>query len=264
MRLRPLTNPLLLISDSYCVSMGCQCKHARGQGCELSVGEGARDVTLHINSLTVHPGETVGIIGKNGAGKSTLLDLLLNERERDSGTVSLFGLDNKSHEIEVKQRIGFVIDEAGFNEKFSLKEAGRVLSHIYPSWDHWYYCRLLDGFGLDPCMSFSELSKGMSIKGRLALAMAHRPELLILDEVTSGLDPVSRIEILHILKAYVEEDARRGLVYSTHITDDLKQLSSKIVFIDKGSIVYVKPVELFDGLSIDQQMAEYIEGESGV
>lgn len=219
---------------------------------------------FNVSELTVYPGDTLGIVGKNGAGKSTLLDLILNERERDSGTVSIFGLDNKSHEINIKQRIGFVIDEAGFNEKFSLEEAGRVLSHIYSSWDRLYYCELLDKFDLDPNMSFAELSRGMLIKGKLALAMAHRPELLILDEITSGLDPVSRIEILRILRAYVERNTSRGLVYSTHVTDDLRQLSSKVLFIDKGLIVYVKPIELFDGLSIDQQMADYIEDEGAV
>lgn len=215
---------------------------------------------LYIESLTVNSGETLGIVGRNGAGKSTLLDLIMNERARDSGLVKIFGLDNVDREIEIKRRIGFVLDEAAFSDRFSLKQAGRVLSFIYPSWDSGYYQELLNSFGLDACMVFSELSKGMSTKSRLALAMAHRPDLLLLDEITSGLDPVSRMEILNILKSYVESDGKRGIVYTTHITDDLRQMSSRVAFIDDGSLVYVKPVGMFDDVSIDQQMANYVEG----
>lgn len=220
------------------------------------------DFTLYISNLSIEPGEVVGIVGRNGAGKTTFIDLVLNERERDSGSISVLGMDNIEHEAEIKQQVGFVIDDAGFDQKFTLAEAGKVLSYIYRDWDDSYFAELLHDFNLSAKAKIGELSKGMAAKGKLALALAHRPQLTFLDEITSGLDPVSRLDVLKLLKAYIDADVTRGLVYSTHITDDLMRLADKVMLLEEGAVVSFDPISAYEtGPSIDTKMAAIVEGE---
>lgn len=215
------------------------------------------DFTLSIDSLTVLEGEAFGIIGRNGSGKSTFLDLVLGERKRNAGKIDLFGLDNVRDEGYIKSNIGFVVDDAGFFDKFSLKDAAAVLNLIYKSWDGLLFHDILAKFNLDSRMKFDDLSRGMLIKSNLALALAHRPRLLILDEITSGLDPVSRIEVLELLRDYLDEDTTRGVIFSTHITDDLKRLADRVGFLDAGQFVLIERVDTFADCSIDDLMVEY-------
>lgn len=214
---------------------------------------------LSIDALSLRSGERMGIVGRNGAGKSTLFDLILNECGRDAGSITLFGRDNRNDEVEIKQNLGFVIDKAGFDERFSLREAGRIFSCLYRDWDGEYYLGLLEQFELSERARFKELSRGMSVKAQLALALAHRPRLLVLDEVTSGIDPVSRARLVGTIKRYLDEDASRGLLFSTHITDDLRLLSSSVLILERGSVVSLAPIESYTDVSIDDVMMRYAD-----
>lgn len=214
---------------------------------------------LSINQLAINEGEVFGLVGKNGAGKSTLIDILLNAKKRDAGQVTIFNKDNIEYDQQIKMDIGFLIDNADFSKDFKLNEVNNVLRHIYNNWDSAYFFQLLKSFGLDDKAQLGSLSKGMLLKSKLATSMAHNPKLLILDEVTSGLDPVSRLEILDILASYIANDPTRSIIFSTHITDDLRRLSARVGFLDSGSLVFVKDISAFSQKSLDETMFSYAE-----
>ena len=213
---------------------------------------------LSVEGFSLYAGEVVGVVGRNGAGKSTFLDLILGERSKDAGLVSLFNGEMEPCEIDAKRRIGFVVDNSGFDGRFSLREAGRVLSYIYDTWDENLFFDLLDRFSLDSDAQLNSLSRGMMIKGQLSLTLAHHPQLLILDEITSGLDPVSRLEILGILKAYILADSNRGAIYTTHITDDLKVFADRVMLLDAGEVLSIDPVAHYKNASIDYALLDKV------
>ena len=150
-----------------------------------------RDVCLH-----AHCGELTALIGRNGAGKSTTFKSLLNLTHPDAGEVRFFGLDFAGHEGEIKSRIGFVPGEFVYYPRRKLGAIAEVARHFYPNWDEEAYRRCLARFALEEGKTVSQLSAGMKVKFALTLALSHRAELLLLDEPTSWLDPVSREVLL--------------------------------------------------------------------
>lgn len=213
---------------------------------------------LSVESFSLYAGEVVGVVGRNGAGKSTFLDLILGERSGDAGSVSLFGGEYAPCEMGAKRRMGFVVDDSGFDERFTLREAGHVASCIYDNWDEGFFSELLEKFSLGQDAQLDSFSRGMAIKGQLSLALAHRPQLLILDEITSGLDPVSRLEILGILRAYILADSNRGAIYTTHITDDLKVFADRVMLLDAGEVLSIDPVAHYKNASIDYALLDKV------
>lgn len=218
---------------------------------------------LSIPLLSICEGEVFGLVGKNGAGKSTLIDLMLDVRKCSTGIIEIFGESNSNSNNHSKKDIGFLIDNADFSKDFSLKEVENVLKSIYASWDSEYYRFLLDSFDLEEKDLIGSLSKGMLVKSKLAVALAHKPRLLILDEVTSGIDPASRLGILSLLNEYMNSNPRHTIVFSTHITDDLIRLSAKIGFLDNGNLVFVKDSSEFSHESLDETMFKYSESSEG-
>lgn len=192
--------------------------------------------TLAIDRFRLDEGEVVCLLGRNGAGKSTLLDLVLGERDADAGSVLLFGMHARTHGVETKRRIGFVIDDAGFCSKLSVHEAARVCSLAYPTWNAALVDELLERFKIDAHATFEQLSRGMKVKADLALALGHQPDLLILDEITSGLDIVSRGEVLDTVRTYVEKAPQRGALASTHLANDVKRLGARVELLLNGSL----------------------------
>lgn len=197
------------------------------------------DFVLDNINLEIPYGKIVGLIGENGAGKTTLISLILNQRNRDNGTIKIFGLNNIKDEKKIKADIGFVVDECCFHDCLSPKNIGSIMKPIYPQWNNSYFNELLSVFGLSGTKKISELSKGMKGKLMLATALSHNPRLLILDEVTSGLDPVVRDDILQILKDFVK-DGSKSVFFSTHITSDLDKIADYVAFLHKGNLVFIE------------------------
>ena len=187
--------------------------------------------------LTVPKGVIVGLIGENGAGKTTLLKDILNIIQTDEGTIKINGRDN--HEEKTKENIGVVLDNMFFPELLTAKDIELAMRGIAKNWDTELYYNYLKEFSLPVDKPLKALSKGMRKKLEIATALSHHPDILILDEATSGLDPVIRNEILDIFLNFIQ-DENHTIILSTHITSDLEHVADKIVFIDQGKIVLDK------------------------
>jgi ABC-2 type transport system ATP-binding protein len=198
-------------------------------------GFSLRDVAFNVPAGTI-----MGLIGPNGAGKTTLIKLILNLVRRESGNVSVFGLDNIKDEPSVKARIGFVYDAPPFPDDLTPVRLGSALAPFYPRWDAAQFRRLLGEFELPPRKRIKKLSHGMKQKLALALALSHDADLILMDEPTAGLDPVFRWELLTRLAAVIQ-DERKAVLFSTHITSDLEQIADYITFIREGSVVFSAP-----------------------
>lgn len=199
-------------------------------------------------SLALPVGTVLGLIGRNGSGKTTTLKAILNMINLDGGSISIFGMDHRKEEQKIKQRIGFVPDECSLPPTLSARQIENFLSPLFPQWDTKWYSELLERFAIPDGQRIKEFSKGMKMKLMLACALAHTPDLLILDESTSGLDPVVRSEILDLLREYLME-GERGIILSSHITSDLEKTADYIAFIDQGKIRL--------SLSIDNFQSDY-------
>lgn len=192
--------------------------------------------TLDNISFNVPQGSIMGFIGQNGAGKTTTIRSLLNIVSIDEGEIKLLGLDYLKDEREIKERISVVFDELPFHDVFNAKDMARIFEGIYPRWDNAVYSQYLDRFGLPQKKKIGEFSKGMKMKLQIACALSHNAELLIMDEATTGLDPVVRDEILHIFMEYLR-DGERSILMSSHITSDLEKIADSVTFIDKGRLL---------------------------
>ncbi|MED3873227.1 MULTISPECIES: ABC transporter ATP-binding protein [Lysinibacillus] len=190
----------------------------------------------HIN-LQVKRGFVTGFIGANGAGKSTTIKTMMNLLRPDAGEVKLFGLDYKTHEKEIKQRIGFVYDGNIFFEGLNLKDIKRIVAPAYKRWDDTIFYQYVEQFELPLNKAIKTFSKGMQMKASLAIALSHQAELIIMDEPTAGLDPIFRRELLDLLQELMV-DGNRTIFFSTHITTDLDRIADYIAFIQKGELVF--------------------------
>lgn len=195
-----------------------------------------KDFTLNNINLTLDRGYIMGFIGPNGAGKSTTIKLIMNLMNRDGGQIEIFGKDNIRYEIEVKNRIGFVLDENHFYEDITAAEMKNMIAPLYKQWDNNVFNKYIKHFDLPLDKKIKHLSKGMKMKFSLAIALSHHAELLIMDEPTSGLDPVVRSELLDILSELMK-DEDKAVFFSTHITSDLDKIADYITFINDGQIV---------------------------
>lgn len=194
-------------------------------------------------SFDIEPGYIMGFIGPNGAGKTTTIKLIMNLAKKNSGKINIFGKDNVDFEEEVKQDIGFVYDEPAFYDRLPIKKMTNIYKPFYKNWDEEKYQKFLQIFELDEEKKISTLSKGTKMKYALALALAHNPKLVIMDEPTAGLDPVIRREILQILQEIVAK-YETTIFFSTHLTSDLDKIADYITFINDGSIVFSKEKDM--------------------
>ena len=179
----------------------------------------------------------MGLVGENGAGKSTTIKLIMNAARRDGGTVSVLGTDNRSAAFgSVKEDIGVVLDEAYFPEVLNASDVGRIMANTYRNWEPDTYEGYLQRFGLPRDKAFKDFSRGMKMKLAIAVALSHQAKLLILDEATSGLDPMVRDEILDIFNEYTRQEDR-SILLSSHIVSDLEKICDYIAFLHKGKLV---------------------------
>ena len=192
--------------------------------------------TLDNVSFNVPAGSIMGFIGQNGAGKTTTIRSLLNIIGIDSGEIRLLGLDHIKDEYAIKERIAVVFDELPFHDSFNGMALSRMFSGLYGAWDKDKFLSLCDRFGLPVKKKLSKFSKGMKMKMQIATALSHNAELLIMDEATTGLDPVVRNEILDMFREYLM-DGDRSILMSSHITSDLEKIADSVTFIDRGKIL---------------------------
>ncbi len=194
------------------------------------------DFNLKIDELKIPSGYVIGLIGENGAGKTTLIKSILNIIKKDSGKIKIFNKDLEEKELEIKEDIGIVLDNTFFSEMLNAKDIDSIMKDIYKNWDSKLFYKYLKDFKIKDNQLLKTLSKGMRKKVEIATALSHHPKLLILDEATSGLDPVVRNEVLDLFLDFIE-DEEHTIIMSTHITSDLEHISDYIVFIDNGRIV---------------------------
>ena len=194
--------------------------------------------TLQDLSLAVPSGTICGLVGENGAGKSTTIRLLMGGLQPDSGTCTVLGTDAASPEfLSVKEDIGVVLDEAYFPESLNALQVGAVMARTYRRWDGKQYQTYLARFGLPEKKQFKDFSRGMKMKLAIAVALSHSPKLLVLDEATSGLDPIVRDEVLEIFNEFTREEDHSILI-SSHILSDLEKLCDYIAFLHQGRLLF--------------------------
>ena len=190
-------------------------------------------------SFSVPEGSIVGFIGENGAGKSTTMNCILNVIRRDSGTIEIFGREMTDEDIDIRENIGVVYDSNNFPEYLTAKQLADILGRIYSKWSDFCFEQFLRRFGLPESQKIKTYSRGMSMKLAIAVALSHDSKLLILDEATSGLDPIMRDEILDVLLEFVKQEDH-SILLSSHITSDLEKIADYIVFIHNGEIILNK------------------------
>lgn len=206
---------------------------------ELSnVSKQYKDFTLDNISFKVPQGSIVGLIGENGAGKSTTINAVLGLISKDSGTITMLG--KTDIDAVCKENIGVVFDGNNYPDMLTPKQLGKVFENIYSSWNKEKYEQLLKKFNLPLNKKIKKFSKGMKMKYAISVAFSHNSKLLILDEATSGLDPIMRDEILDMFLDFIQ-DEENSILVSSHITSDLEKVADYIVFIHNGKIVFSKP-----------------------
>lgn len=193
-------------------------------------------------SLAVPAGSVVGFVGSNGAGKTTTIKAILGLIDTDGGSIDVFGQrmgprTPSGQTVAVKQRLGVVFDTCSFPEEMTVANVGKLMSYCYSAFSPTVFEGYLDHFELPRTKTVKDLSRGMGMKLSLACALAHAPELLILDEATAGLDPLAREETLDVLRGFMKSE-RHGILMSSHITSDLEKIADYIVCIDGGRIVF--------------------------
>jgi len=197
------------------------------------------DFRLKDVSMTIPSGSIMGFVGENGAGKSTTIGCILNTLVRDSGTVKIFGREMTDDSTDIRDDIGVVYDTNSFPAYLTPMQIASAMRHMFSKWDDNLYLDYLKKFKLPEKQNIKAYSRGMSMKLNIAVALAHQPKLLVLDEATSGLDPIVRDEILDVFLDFVT-DENKSILLSSHITSDLEKVADYITFIHDGSIVFTE------------------------
>ena len=190
-------------------------------------------------SFEIPKGKIMGLVGENGAGKSTTINAILDLIKPDHGEVSFWGqklADNK----KLKEDIGVVFDEINFYETLTPKKVGNIANNAYTKWDTELYRKYLNHFDIPEDNEIKTLSKGTKMKLCIAVALSHNPKLLILDEATSGLDPIVRNDVLEVFLEFVR-NTDNSILMSSHITTDLEKVADYITFIHNGKLLFCKP-----------------------
>lgn len=195
------------------------------------------DFLLDHVSFGVPTGSIVGLIGENGAGKSTTIRGVLGMIHKEAGRIALLGQDTETMGPSLKEKVGVVLGDCNFSEELTPLRLSKVLRDVYSGWDQAYFETLLTKLHIPQNKKIKGLSRGTKMKLSIAAAMAHHPQLLILDEATSGLDPVVRDDILDLFLDFVQ-DERNSILVSSHITSDLEKVADYIVFLHEGRVVF--------------------------
>lgn len=190
-------------------------------------------------NLTLPSGCILGLVGENGAGKSTTIKLILDLIRADAGTITILGRDSRQDIRLSREDVGVVLDEVGFPECLTPLQVGKIMKNIFRNWDGRRYAELLACLSIPETRAFKDLSRGMKMKLGIAVAMSHGAKLLILDEATSGLDPVVRDEVVTMLSEFTRQEDHAILI-SSHIVSDLEKLCDYIAFLHKGKLLLME------------------------
>lgn len=194
------------------------------------------DFILDKLSFSLPYGSILGFVGENGAGKTTTIGCILNTVRKDSGTVKLFGKEMRDTDTDIREKIGVVYDGDNFPGFWTAKQLSQVMEGIYTQWDHALFQKYSEDFHLPVKQKIKNYSRGMTMKLAIAVALSHHPQLLILDEATSGLDPVMRDEMLDVFLEFVQEESH-SILLSSHITSDLEKVADYITLIHNGKLI---------------------------
>ncbi len=194
------------------------------------------DFTLDNVSFTLPYGAIMGFVGENGAGKTTTIGCILNTIAKDGGTVKLFGRQMLDADTDIREKIGVVYDGDNFPAYWTAKQLARLMHGFYMNWDDALFDKYLEEFKLPAKQKIKRFSRGMTMKLAIAAALSHHPQLLILDEATSGLDPIMREEMLDVFLDFVQEEDH-SILLSSHITSDLEKVADYITFIHDGKLI---------------------------
>ena len=187
-------------------------------------------------SFSLPYGSILGFVGENGAGKTTTIGCILNTVRKDSGMVKLFGKEMRDTDTDIREKIGVVYDGDNFPGFWTAKQLSQIMEGIYTQWDHALFQKYLEDFHLPVKQKIKNYSRGMTMKLAIAVALSHHPQLLILDEATSGLDPIMRDEMLDVFLEFVQEESH-SILLSSHITSDLEKVADYITFIHNGKLI---------------------------
>ena len=209
------------------------------------------NVSKHFNyfdlnniNLTLPKGQIMGFVGANGAGKSTTIRIIMGLMQADSGKTTVLGQEMPKFQTQIKRNLGYSSEEMKLYGGKDLGWHMAFIKSIYSGWDDNYANELLHRFDLNLEQKIKQFSKGQHIKAQLLLVLARKPKLLVLDEPTTGLDPVARQEVNNEL-ALILKDEERTVLFSSHNTADVEKISDQITFIDRGSIIDTNDKETF-------------------
>lgn len=188
-------------------------------------------------SFEVPAGCIMGFIGENGAGKSTTIKMILDLIKKDSGRIKVLGKDSTKLTKDMKEHIGVVLDEANFSDELDYRDIQAIMKRLYKTWDKKRFIKMMKDAAILPDRKFKDYSKGMKMKLSIAAAVCHDTRLLIMDEATSGLDPVSREAVLDFLLEFIQ-DENHAVLISSHILSDLEKVCDYITLIHKGKLIF--------------------------
>lgn len=203
-----------------------------------------RNVTKHYKNFslnkinfTVPTGTIMGFVGENGAGKTTTIKAILDLINVEEGEVRVFGTDSRELDMDRKAQIGVVFDGSNLHDNMTVKDINFIMKNIYSNWEKEVFSSYLTRLQLPDDKILKDFSRGMKMKLSIAIALSHKPKLLILDEATSGLDPIVRDEMLDIFLDFIQEEDHTILL-SSHIITDIEKIADYVTLIHKGSIIF--------------------------
>lgn len=201
-----------------------------------NINKSYENFTLKDLSFDLEEGYITGFIGPNGSGKTTTIKSILNFIKTDSGKILFNG--NSIDDISYLKNIGIVTDSSFLPKDIKIGDINKMMSIGYDNWDEKMFFDLLDKYKINESLKVEELSRGMSTKLMMSVALSHKPNTLILDEPTSGLDPSAREEFRDTIQDFMEKDEKNTVLFSTHITTDLEKVADFILFIIDGKKVF--------------------------
>ncbi len=188
-------------------------------------------------NFTCQEGSIMGLIGPNGAGKTTIINAVLDIIKLDSGNIRIFGKEHTQLTKADKENLAVVYDENSLPDHLTPEEVGKIFRELYTNWNNKDYIQYLERLEIPQKVAIRDMSKGNKVKINLAVALAHNPRLLILDEITGALDPIMRDEILRLFLEFIQDETK-SILFSSHITSDLEKIADYITFINSGYLIF--------------------------
>jgi ABC-2 type transport system ATP-binding protein len=186
--------------------------------------------------MRVERGKTFAFLGRNASGKTTLIRMLLGLLKRDEGAIRVLGLDPQREAIALRRRVGYLAEDQTMYGWMKVSEIVRFVAPFYPTWDHELAIRYVRDFELPPNAKIKHLSKGQNVRLGLVLALAHRPELVILDDPALGLDPIMRKQFNRDLITHLQGEGRT-IFYSSHLLYEVEPVADEVAILHDGRIV---------------------------